>query len=103
MARLKPIAKERRHPVDYRDELEHEAIVEILSDLPDDHILIYAYYTAAQSTASTFSMTHLVGASRMDIVERLSDAAFAGISRIAHGCATTRTDGTLRPLTRRRR
>lgn len=81
MARLKPLAKERRHPVDYRDELEHEAVVAILSDLPDDHIATYAYYTAARSAADSLSMTHMI-AERPDLVARLIAAYTAHAGRI---------------------
>jgi hypothetical protein len=43
MSRQNPLAKERRHSVDYRDEFEHQDVVDILSDLPDDHIALYEW------------------------------------------------------------
>lgn len=76
MAALKPLAPERRHAADYRDEIEHAEVADILSDLPDDHVAIYAYYTAARSTSDSLSMTHLV-AERPDLVARLI-AAYMG-------------------------
>ncbi len=80
MARLKPLAKERRHPADYRDEIEHEAVAEILSDLPDDHIAIYAYYTAARCAADSIGLSHLV--EDFYVVDRLTTAYFAAAKRI---------------------
>jgi hypothetical protein len=73
VTKLKPLAPDRRHPADYRDEIEHDAVAEILSDLPEDHIAIYAYYTAARSAADSLSMTHLV-TERPDLVARLMSA-----------------------------
>ena len=81
MARLKPLAKERRHPADYRDEMEHEEVAAILSELPDDHIAIYAYFTAASCALDSLSMTHLL-VDRMDLVDRLIDAFTAASARI---------------------
>jgi hypothetical protein len=73
MLRLRPLAKERRHPADYRDELEHAEVAKILSELPDDHIAIYAYYTGARGAADSIGLGHLL-ADRMDLVERLAAA-----------------------------
>lgn len=70
MPALKPLAPERRHPADYRDEIEHAEVVKILSELPGDHIALYAYYTGARSAADSISLTHLL-TDRMDLVGRL--------------------------------
>ena len=86
MVALKPLARDRRHPADYRDEIEHAAIAQILAELPDDHIAIYAYYTGARSAADSLSMTHLL-ADRMDLVERLVTASSEANARI---CARSR-------------
>lgn len=53
MAALKPLAPERRHPADYRDEIERAEVAKILSELPDDHIALYAYYTGAREAADS--------------------------------------------------
>jgi hypothetical protein len=79
--KLKPIAKERRHRADYRDEIEHAEVAKILSELPPDHIAIYAYYTAARCSADSISLAYLLP-ERMDLVERLTDAHMAHSSRI---------------------
>ena len=81
MAALKPLALERRHRADYRDEIEHAEVVKILSELPDDHIAVYAYFTAARSAADSLTMTHLLE-ERTDLVERLTSAHAAAGSRI---------------------
>lgn len=81
MATLKPLAPERRHPADYRDEVEHAEVVRILSELPEDHIALYAYYTGAREAADSLSMTHLLE-DRIDLVERLASAYAATGGRI---------------------
>jgi hypothetical protein len=81
MARLKPLAPERRHPADYRDEIEHADVARILSGLPDEHIAIYAYYTGARNAADSIGLTHLL-TDRMDLVDRLVAAYTIASSRI---------------------
>ena len=81
MTKLKPLAPERRHPADYRDEIAHVEVVNILSELPADHIALYAYYTGARAAADSISLAHLLQ-ERMDLVERLVDAWHGHGSRI---------------------
>ncbi len=92
---LKPLPKERRHPADYRDEEEHRAVAAILAELPPDHIAVYAYSTAARSSADSTSLAHLL-VDRMDLVERLVDAADAGRERLPRGVQLTPAEA-LRP------
>src|SRR5687767_9367246 len=80
MVNLNPIAKERRHPTDYRDELEHAEIVAVLAWLPPDHIAVYAYYTAARCAADSIGLSHLIEDPYLR--DRLVDAYFAAHARI---------------------
>lgn len=82
MGKVKPLPKERRHVADYRDELEHEAVAEILSELPDEHQAIYIYSTAR--TSSTAELSYYL-TDRMDLVERLKDALYEAKSRVPVG------------------
>lgn len=81
MTKLKPLAPERRHPADYRDEIEHAEVAQILSELPDDHIALYAYYTGARAASDSISLTHLLS-DRMDLVDRLVTARQEADGRI---------------------
>ena len=76
MAALRPLAPERRHPADYRDEIEHAEVVKILSELPADHFALYAYYTGAGEASDSISLARLL-TDRMDLAERLV-AAYMG-------------------------
>lgn len=70
---LDPIQPEKRHPCDYRDELEHADVAGILAELPEEHPARVAYYSGAREAADSISLTHLV-ADRMDLVARLVEA-----------------------------
>jgi hypothetical protein len=65
---------EKRHPADYRDELEHEDVAAALSGLPHDHPAAVAYSTGALS--DSIALTHLLKG-RRDLVDRLV-AAYLG-------------------------
>src|SRR5689334_18361328 len=76
---IEPLAKEKRHPADYRDELEHADVAAALSELPDDHPARAAYCEGHNS--DSISLTHLVG-DRPDVVARLVQAYLAMSARI---------------------
>ena len=74
---MEPIAKEKRHLADYRDEIEHAEVAAALSDLPEDHPAVRAYLTAA--LADSLALTYLLK-DRPDIAQRLV-TAYLGHSR----------------------
>ncbi len=76
----KPPPPERRHPADYRDELEHAEVVRILSVLPEQHPARVAYTAGAREAADSISLTHLV-ADRRDLVGALVEANLAAYRR----------------------
>ena len=78
---LQPLAPERRHRADYRDEIEHAEIARILSELPAEHPARVAYSTGAREACDSISLTWLV-AERRDIVQALVDANVAAWRRI---------------------
>ena len=78
---LRVLPRERRHPADYRDEIEHAQVAAILDELPWDHRARVAYYTGAREAADSISLGHLL-TDRMDLVERLVDAYMAHHDRI---------------------
>ncbi len=75
---MKPLAPDRRHPCDYRDDIEHAEVAQILAELPADHRACVAYASGAREAADSLSLTHLV-ADRPDLVARLI-AAYEGHS-----------------------
>jgi len=86
-----PLAPERRHRADYRDEIEHAEVARILSELPAEHPARVAYATAAREACDSISLTWLV-ADRRDMVQALVDANMAAYRRIL-----ARQGGYLRP------
>lgn len=70
MAAVHPLAPDKRHPSDYRDDAEHAQIALILSDLPAKHPARVAYSSGAWEGANTLSLIRLV-VGRMDMVDRL--------------------------------
>ena len=70
MRRVKPLAKAKRHPSDYRDDIEHAEIASVLSLLPEKHPARIAYSSGAWEGANTISLSRLVAAHR-DLLERL--------------------------------
>lgn len=73
---MTPLPKEKRHPADYRDEIEHSEVAAALSELPADHPACVAYSNATIS--DSIALSQLL-ADRMDIVDRLV-AAYRGHS-----------------------
>lgn len=88
---VQPLPPERRHPVDYRDDIEHAEVAQIVSELPEHHAARAAYLSGARQAADSLSMTHLV-TDRMDLVQRLVAAYLAHADRIWTGYG-----GGLRP------
>ena len=43
---MEPLPKDRRHPADYRDDIEHADVVAVLSELPVSHSARRAYLKA---------------------------------------------------------
>jgi len=76
---LHPLAPQKRHPADYRDDAEHAEIARILSELPERHPARIAYASASWEGANTLSLSRLV-AQRMDLVERLIEVYSAHAS-----------------------
>lgn len=56
---ISPLAKYRRHPADYRDELEHAEVAQVLSELPGDYAVRVAYACGAREAAKTVVFTSL--------------------------------------------
>ena len=77
---LQPIPTSRRHPADYRDELEHAEVARILTGLPDEHPALISYVAGAREAADSISLTHLV-AGRRDLVDALVEANLAAYRR----------------------
>ena len=71
---MEPLPKEKRHPADYRDDIEHAEVAAALSELPEDHPAAVAYSSGAMS--DNIALTRLL-ANRKDLVERLV-AAYLG-------------------------
>ena len=71
---MEPLPKDKRHPADYRDEIEHAEVAAALSGLPSEHPAAVAYSTAA--VADSLALTHLLK-ERPDIAQRLV-AAYLG-------------------------
>lgn len=69
-----PLPPDRRHPADYRDEIEHEEVARILSELGANHPARAAYYSGAAS--DSIALTQLLP-DRKDLVE-LPVAAYLG-------------------------
>jgi hypothetical protein len=76
---VEPLARDRRHPADYRDELEHADVAAALSELPEDHPARITYYEGSNS--DSISLSRLV-AGRPEVVKRLVDAYLAMSQRI---------------------
>ena len=66
---MPPLAADKRHPADYRDDIEHAEVAAVLSELPHGHPACVAHATAAVSDSVT--LTHLVR-ERPDLVKRLA-------------------------------
>ena len=78
---LEPLPCGRRHPSDYRDEIEHAEVAQVLAELPEDHPAKIAYYSGAREAADSLSLSHLL-TDRMDLVKRLTAAYFGHNDRI---------------------
>jgi len=74
---MEPLAKDKRHPADYRDEMEHAEVAAALSELPGDHPAAVAYRTAA--VGDSLALTYLLK-DRADIAKGLV-SAYLGHSR----------------------
>jgi hypothetical protein len=83
---LQTLPKDRRHPADYRDEIEHAEVAAALSELPEDHPARVAYL----DYVDTIALTHLV-ADRPELVEALKKAYIASCGRLL------RSGGHFRP------
>jgi hypothetical protein len=70
MRRVTPLPKAKRHPSDYRDEVEHAEIAHLLSHLPERHPARVAYCSGAWEGANTISLSRLVAA-HLKILSRL--------------------------------
>lgn len=81
MPKLEPLAPERRHPADYRDEIEHAEVTQVLTELPEDHPACLAYASGARGASDSLSMTHLLS-DRADLVARLVVAYLGHGARI---------------------
>jgi len=77
---LTPLPPERRHRVDYRDEVEHAEVARILCELPAEHPARVAYSSGAREASDSISLTWLV-AERRDMVQALVDANLAAYRR----------------------
>jgi hypothetical protein len=53
-----PLPRERRHPADYRDAIEHEEVAQILSELEENHPARDAYCSARLS--DSIALTRLL-------------------------------------------
>jgi hypothetical protein len=49
---VNPLPRDRRHPADYRDDIEHAEVAAALSELPEDHPAAVAYSRGRCRTAS---------------------------------------------------
>ena len=78
---LQPLRKDRRHPADYRDEIEYAEIAAILAELPENHPARAAYYVGAREASDSLSLSHFV-ADRADLVQRLVAAYTSACARI---------------------
>ena len=76
---MEPLPKEKRHPADYRDDIEHAEVVAALSELAEAHPARVAYCSAAIS--DSIALTHLLK-DRQDLVDRLVAAYLAHRYRI---------------------
>jgi hypothetical protein len=76
---MKPLPKEKRHPADYRDEIEHAEVAAALAQLPDDHPARIAYLSGAREASDSLSLSNLLP-ERLDLVEQLV-AAYTGHSK----------------------
>lgn len=75
MATVAPLLPcDKRHPADYRDDIEHAQVAAALSELPEDHPARLAYCSGAVS--DSIALTHLLK-ERRDLVDRLV-AAYLG-------------------------
>jgi hypothetical protein len=79
MATVEPLAKDKRHRADYRDDIEHAEVAGALSELPEDHPARRAY--SAGETTDSLSMSHQL-AERPELVKRLIDAYLAHSERM---------------------
>lgn len=70
----------RRHPADYRDELEHAEVARILSALPGEHPARVAYSSGAREAADSISLSWLV-ADCQELVAALVEANLAAWRR----------------------
>ena len=76
-----PLGHARRHPADYRDELEHAEVARVLADLPAEHPARVPYLTGAREAADSISLSHLV-ADRCGMVRALTEANLAAYRRM---------------------
>jgi hypothetical protein len=81
MTTLAPLPPERRHPADYRDDIEHAEVAAILSELSDGHPARAAYSSGAREASDSIQLSHLL-TERMDLVDRLTKAYFEHQGRI---------------------
>ncbi len=78
-APIEPLARERRHPADYRDEIEHAEVAAVLSQLSYDHPARRAYLAAEAS--DSIALSHLIR-DRPDLVKQLIDEYMGHHGRI---------------------
>ncbi len=76
---MAPLPKDRRHPADYRDEIEHAEVAAVLSGLPHDHPARRAY--SAAETSDSIRLSQLLE-DRPDLVQRLIAAHTEHTDRI---------------------
>jgi hypothetical protein len=77
---LQLLAPERRHRANYRDEIEHAEVAQILSALPERHPARVSYTAGAREASDSISLTWLV-ADRRDVVWALTEANLAAWGR----------------------
>jgi hypothetical protein len=70
MRRVTPLPRSKRHPSDYRDDIEHAEIAHLLSHLPERHPARVAYCSGAWEGANTLSLSRLVAGHRK-LLDRL--------------------------------
>jgi hypothetical protein len=90
---LQPLPRERRHPADYRDDIEHAEVAAVLSELPEDHPARIAHYSGAREASDSIQLTHLVK-ERPDLVQRLTKGYLAHGMRINLGTQCSARLGT---------
>ena len=81
MINFASLERGKRHPADYRDDIEHEQVAAVLSQLPEDHPARLAYYNGAREGSDSIQLSRLLG-DRPELAKRLVDAHLAHSNRI---------------------